>query len=121
MARIEQVIDDLTGETLSESVEPTTITVDGNKYTVDLGSASKERLINWLNGDGSLVKATPQAAATKRAGSRKTETHGHDYAKVKAWAIANGIKAANGNPITEKTPRIGQSVYDAYHEQHRAK
>lgn len=117
MARISQVIDDLTGETLTEDVEPTTITVDGRDYTLDLGSSSKERLVRWLNGEDSLTRVAPQTAAKKGTGKRSsTETYGYDYADVKAWAIANGMKAANGNPVTEDTPRIGQHIYDDYHK-----
>ncbi|MEO9323912.1 hypothetical protein ABFT23_10500 [Nocardioides sp. C4-1] len=58
MARVQRIIDDLTGADLTEDVEPTTITVDGTDYTLDLGPDSKERLIKWLNGEGSITQRT---------------------------------------------------------------
>ena len=67
MARIQQVIDDMTGAHLSEEVEPTTVTIDGTDYTVDLGSANKEHLVRWLSGEGAYaVKSEAPAAAPER-------------------------------------------------------
>lgn len=115
---IKQVlVDDLTGEELPSETKPMTVTVDGKKHEVYLSAKSSERLMDMLTGVAPLLNGhkAPAAAASSSTGSRsKTETYGYDYAEVKTWAIANGIKAKNGNPVTEKTPRIGQDVYDAY-------
>lgn len=118
---IEQIItDDLTGERIDSDTTPTTVRVDGEDYDLYLSADSKETFMALLKGEAPLLKRPNRPASAtsspKASKGSKTETYGYEYADVKAWAIANGIKAANGNPIKETTPRIGQSVYDAYHE-----
>lgn len=111
------VTDDLTGKTLTDDTKPTDVTVNGKDYSVYLSPESLETFIALVSGEAPLLQdRKPAAPGKSKANGAKvsTETYGFDYAEVKTWAIANGIKAANGNPVTEKTPRIGQSVYDAY-------
>jgi hypothetical protein len=120
------IVDDFDGLTeLPEGTEPQEVTFGGKKYKVYLSAANAERFVDFLSGKAPLSTSPGDPARTSNStdgGSRvKTNTYGHDYAEVKAWAIANGIKAANGNPVTEKTPRIGQSIYDAFHKQHKRK
>lgn len=73
MAKVTTYIDDMSGETLDD-VEPTTITVDGTDYTLDLGEASKAHLIEWLSGEGAYALSTKAAkapaSAPKAAGTR---------------------------------------------------
>ncbi|WP_395695605.1 histone-like nucleoid-structuring protein Lsr2 [Nocardioides sp.] len=115
---IEQIItDDLTGETIDSDTKPLSVRADGQDYDLYLSAESKETFMALLRGEAPLLKRANRpapVAGVKTSKGTKTETYGYDYADVKAWAIANGVKAANGNPVTEKTPRIGQSVYDAY-------
>lgn len=118
---IKQVItDDLTDETIDSATQPLTVRVEGEDYNLYLSDESKETFMALLRGEAPLLKRERREAATSNKGSggsgkrSKTETYGYEYADVKAWAIANGVKAGNGNPITENTPRIGQHVYDEY-------
>lgn len=120
------VTDDLTGEEIDPDTKTTTVRVDGQDYDLYLSDESKDRFIALLTGEAPLLESvgSPKSytSKTSKGGSKaKTQTHGYTYKEVKEWAIANGVKAANGNPVTEKTPRIGQSVYDAYKEAMEAK
>lgn len=98
MARIESIIDDLTGATLNETVEPTVITVDGTKYSLDLGSASKDRLIKWLSGEGSLINA---AKAAPKATSGTSSADKEQNVKVRHWAHSTKHKI-DGKALGEK-------------------
>jgi len=115
MARVSRIIDDLTGAELNEDVDPTTITVDGQDYELDLGSASKERLVQWLKGEGSLVNAAaPRTTSRRSNNSDKVKEHNK---KVRAWAIASGFKyeGADGKERTlGDRGSIPQVVLDAY-------
>lgn len=120
---VKQVItDDLTDEVIDSDTEALIVRVDGQDFDLYLSDESKETFMALLRGEAPLLKKERKSAGSSSSkgtsGKTKTETHGYDYADVKAWAIANGVKAANGNPVTEKTPRIGQSVYDAYKAAH---
>lgn len=115
MARIARIIDDLTGVELDSDTEPTTITFDGVDYELDLGSASKDRLVKWLKGEGSLFPAKPAAAKTTKAKNKSSlETYGYDFNEVRTWAIENGKTGKGGNPITEDTKVLWQGIWDEY-------
>lgn len=90
MARITQTIDDLSGETLSEEVDPTEVTVDGTKYEIDLGSASKDKFIKWLSGEGALIdyRATKATTTTRRTAAVSDDKYSKDdKAAARHWAI----------------------------------
>ena len=80
MARTELIIDDLSGAELSPPIDPTTITVDGTDYKVDLGDESKQRLIRWLNHEDALIKTPPQANSGNAGKSGKSGADtGNDF------------------------------------------
>lgn len=107
MARIETIIDDLSGANLSESVEPTIVEVDGTKYTVDLGSASKDHFIKWLSGEGAYnYKAQAQqqsnSAPAASTGATRVRLTGEAKAKFdKAMEEYNEAKAEQRVKIYE--------------------
>lgn len=97
MARITQTIDDLSGEILTEEVEPTKVSVDGTEYEVDLGSASKDRFIKWLNGEGALEQYRPSAskATTRKPAATDDKWSKDDKAAARHWAIENKVEFTN--------------------------
>ena len=58
------VIDDLDGSDLPEDTEPVTITFDGKKYEVYMGSKSTERFMDFLTGVAPLTNGSSSATST---------------------------------------------------------
>lgn len=82
MAKQTITIDDLTGETIHADVESTTITVDGENYTVDLGEKSKAHLLAWLGGNGAYnygkTEAKAETKAAPKAEAKRVRLTGED-------------------------------------------
>ena len=99
MARVVQIKDDLSGAVLAEEVEPTKVTVDGTKYELDLGSASKDRFIKWLEGEsGPLLPAQPdKSVSTRRTAAVPSDDKysKDDKAAARHWAIENKVEFTN--------------------------
>lgn len=121
MARIVQTIDDLSGATLNEEVEPTKITVDGTKYEVDLGSASKEKFLKWLAGEGSLIeyRSADTKTSRKSAPAADEKWSKDDKAAARHWAIDTKFEFTNqaGEKKTlAERGRIPEEVLTAWEE-----
>lgn len=109
--QIVQVTDDLTGKTLSEQPEPTVITYNGKKHELYLSPESAARFEKFLEGDSPIVGGT--------SSSTDSNPHGYDLKKVRAWAIAKGLKngAKKDKTMTETTPVLSKHIYEAFHDE----
>lgn len=116
------VVDDWSGVELTEDVEPTKVTVDGTKYDLYLGSASKDAFVAWLSGEGDLpTKAAPvKVSAPKATRASGINNYGFDPKDVRAWAMANNIPNGDKEDAKAVGPvgKLAQYVYDTYKEAH---
>lgn len=123
MARITITQDDMTGEDLTETVEPTKVTVDGQDYEVDLGPASKEHFIKWLSHEGPYALRST-AAPRQAAKTAQRDADREDKANARRWAIETGFefpsateKQKNGKPVMKKLGdrgRVPEAVMKAW-------
>lgn len=101
--------DDLTGEKIPEDTKAIEVTYKNKKHQLFLSEANVKRFEDFLTGDSPLVT---------KSGTAGVNDYGYEFKKVRGWAVATGMKAANDKPVTETTPRLGQHIYDAYHKEH---
>src|SRR5690606_23724922 len=87
-------------------------------YVIETTKKNAERLdtyiVEVLTGNRPLPHLTNASGSTKskgRASGKSANTYGLDFKKVRQWAIDNGLKAKNGEPITERTRRISDEIY----------
>lgn len=121
--QVTQITDDFDGSDLTgKDIEPQTITFEGKKYEVYMSAANTERFQDFLSGTAPLVQKSSSSTGSGRRSSSTAptnstvNTYGYPVADVRSWAVSEGLKGKNGNPITEETRRINQDIYDAYHE-----
>jgi hypothetical protein len=112
MARriITQLTDDLDGTDLPEGTRPTTFTLDGVSYSIDLSDANAEKLRGALAPyiDVATRVGAP-AAARKRASAGPSATD--RLQAIRGWAQSNGYTVGDRG-------RIKQEVVDAYDAAH---
>ena len=93
---IKQIItDDLTGETLSDDVKATKVTLEGTDYEVFLSDDSKENLVAFLSGELPLSPAMRPATTRRRSGSVPKS----NASEIRAWAKDQGLKVPDRGRI----------------------
>lgn len=90
-------------------------------YSIDL---TEENYMALQNALAKFVDvATEEVEAPKPpksvGGSKSTSTsslnkYGYEASEVREWAIKNGKTGKTGKPITEKSTRLAQELYDEY-------
>ncbi len=103
MARRTVYVDDLTGE---EGAEPVLISVDGDTYSVDLGSASREKLDKALAPFLEVATRTSSAGRSGR-GARKSARSSSELQAIREWARSKGKSVSDRG-------RIPNSIIEEY-------
>jgi hypothetical protein len=116
MARriITQLTDDLDGSDLPEGTRPTTFSVDGVNYSIDLSEANAEKLHEALKPfvDAGTRVGAPSAARRRAPGSGSSGPSASDRLQaIRGWAQSNGYTVGDRG-------RIKQDIVDAYDDAH---
>lgn len=96
-----ELIDDLTGESASETV---TFAVDGVDYEIDLSEANAEKLRSALT---TWVEKSRRVGGRAKRGSANANASASEAPKIRAWAKENGY-------AVPERGRIPSEIREAY-------
>ncbi|WBU38448.1 histone-like nucleoid-structuring protein Lsr2 [Homoserinibacter sp. YIM 151385] len=108
------LIDDLDGEELPAGTSPTTFSLDGAQYRIDLGSANRAALEKALEPFIEVAVRTGASSGGRKSGSSgggSGRTSPEKLAAIRVWAAGRGIELPSRG-------RIKQSVIDEFDASH---
>lgn len=115
---IEQLVDDISGDVISDNTGETVyFALDGKSYEIDLGEENAAKLRSALEPYIAAGRRTSALQAPARqAASRSTKSPSSHwsagYAVVREWAQANGVEVSPRG-------RVADSVMKAYEDAHK--
>lgn len=114
--RIERIIDDLTGQEISESeATEAVVKFNGKTYNLETTKKNAERLTTYitevLTGAKQLPHFANTSGSTRRTTKSKTANDGADATEVRRWAKENNVDVPDRG-------RVPGPVWDAYNAAH---
>lgn len=102
------LVDDLSGDVIENGAGRTVqFAFDGSSYEIDLSDDNVDAFRETLTDYVAAARKTSNRNSSRSPSSSKGRSSTDDLAKIRVWAMANGVKiAARG--------RISQQVRDAY-------
>ncbi|AII04775.1 Lsr2 dimerization domain-containing protein [Rhodococcus opacus] len=119
-----KIIDDFDGTEIEtdQKPEPIQIVWQGTGYNLYMSDANAKKfsaqIEKVIKSADTFEPARSSAVGTKSPAQEAVEAAGDTFQQVKSWAVAQGLKGANGNPITERAPRISPEAWQKYAEAH---